>query len=142
MVTSTLSETEADRLNRAISAAWNSKDSSAVLPLLSPNAKWIENEVLHRGRNEIGSALQSQWEHTLHYQVQQHITSFEGNRIATRYESEWQDSLHGQWYRKSGQAAFFFDADRLITKIESHLEQEPISADARRLRLGMTASHA
>ncbi len=142
MGTSTLSKTEADRLNQEISAAWNSKDSSAVLSLLSPNAEWLENETLHRGRNEIRAALKSQWEHTLHFQVQQHLTSFEGNRITARYESEWQDSLHGQWYRRSGQAAFLFDTDRLVTKIESHTEQEPISADARRLRLGMTASRA
>ncbi len=142
MATSTLSKAEADRLNRAIGAAWNSKDSSAVLPLLSPNAKWLENEIEHGDRNEIWSALQSQWEHTLHFQVRQQLISFEGFRITTRYESEWQDSLHGQWYRKSGQAAFLFDADRLITKIESHLEQEPISADARQLRLGITASNA
>lgn len=142
MATSTPSKTEADRLTRAISAAWSSRDSSAVLPLLSPSAKWIENEVLHRDRNEICSALQSQWENTLHYQVRQQLISSEGCRITTRYESEWQDSLHGQWYRKSGQAAFLFDAGRLITKIESHLEQEPISADARQLRLGMAASNA
>ena len=139
MGTSTLIKTEADCLNQAISAAWNSKDSSAVLPLLSPNAEWIDNETHHRGRSEIWAALQSQWVHTLHFQVQQHLTSVDGHRITTRYESEWQDSLHGQWYRRSGQAAFLFDADRRITKIESHLEQEPISADARRLRLGVTA---
>ena len=139
MSSTTLGEAEANRLNEAINIAWNSRDPSNVIRLIEPNAVWRDNDSVFLGRSEIWAALRSRWDHTLHFQLRQHLTSYEGNGIAVRFESEWQDSLHGQWYRTSGGAEFTFGADRLITKIESRTEQQPITAEERQLRLDTAA---
>jgi len=135
-----LGEGEASLLNEAISTAWNSRDPSNVIRIIEPNAVWRDNNHIFLGRNEIWSALRAQWEHTLHFQAKQELTSHEHNRITARFESEWQNSLHGQWYRRSGYIEFAFDDSRLITKIESQTNQQPITADERCLRLDMTTN--
>ncbi len=132
-----LSEVEASLLNESINAAWNSKDPSNVIRIIEPNAVWRDNDSIFLGRSEIWAALRAQWGHTLHFQTKQKLASYEDNRIAASIESEWQDSLHGQWYRASGTVAFTFDADQLITKIESRTERRRITAEERRLRLDM-----
>jgi len=134
----TIGEIEANLLNEAIRMAWNSKDPSNVIRLIEANAVWRNNDSVFLGRSEIWQALRSQWQHTLHFQTKQELTSYAGNRITSHFESEWQDSLHGQWYRRSGYAEFTFDDDRLITTIESQTEQQRITAERRRLRLGTT----
>jgi len=139
MSATTLSETEAIRLNQVITNAWSSKDPSNVIRIIEPNAVWRENDNVFLGRNEIWAALRLRWEHTLHFQMRQDLTSYNDHCIAVRFESEWQDSLRGQWYRESGRVEFTFDTDQLITKIESRIEEHRITVEARRLRLDTTA---
>lgn len=135
MATTTLTEADAARLSRAVVDALNSKDAAIVLPLLDAHAVWRAGDAVYRGRRDIWSALQSRWANTLHFQARQGLLSHDGHQITARFEAEWQDARHGGWFRCSGQVAFTIDAGHRITRIESHTELEPISADTRRLRI-------
>ena len=132
-----INSTAAATLSRSFERACKTREPSELIRLLSKDAVWRDNDVVHVGRDEIWSALGNRWANTLHCTLQPNTEFCDAHNMVIRFESEWQNSVCGRWYRTSGKIRAWLDDNGYITKVESQLADIPISVADRRLLIAV-----
>lgn len=112
--------------------AWNTRDPEQVALAYTEDSVWRNRDRFVSGRAEIIALLREKWTRELEYSLRKELWGFRENRIAVRYQYECHDS-DGQWWRSYGNELWEFNADGLMGRRESSINDVAISPDERRI---------
>jgi nuclear transport factor 2 (NTF2) superfamily protein len=118
---------------QAAEDVWNTQDPAKVVLLCSADCVWRNRDDSFQGRAAIEYFLRRKWAVESHYQLTNELWAFTDNRISVRFEYEWQHANTGQWFRCLGNEHWQFDSNGYMTRRELSSNDDPISADKRRI---------
>jgi nuclear transport factor 2 (NTF2) superfamily protein len=124
-------ETAAQKVQSA-EDAWNTCDPHKVAMAYTVDSVWRNRDQFIKGRDEIVEFLTQKWNREQDYALRKALWSFTDNRIAVRYQYESHDA-DGQWWRSYGNELWEFDADGLMRRRESSINDVRISESERRI---------
>jgi len=116
---------------RGAEDGWNSRDPERVAKVYTEDSQWRNRSEFPRGRKEIVEFLTRKWAKELDYRLIKELWAFDGNRIAVRYAYEWHDDS-GNWFRSYGNENWEFDAEGLMQRRFSSINDMPIKASERK----------
>jgi uncharacterized protein len=111
---------------------WNSREPERVAKVYTEDSQWRNRSEFPRGRKEIVEFLTRKWAKELDYRLIKELWVFDGNRIAVRYAYEWHDDS-GNWFRSYGNENWEFDAEGLMQRRFSSINDMPIKESERKL---------
>jgi uncharacterized protein len=111
---------------------WNSRQPERVAKVYTEDSQWRNRSEFPRGRKEIVEFLTRKWAKELDYRLIKELWVFDGNRIAVRYAYEWHDDS-GNWFRSYGNENWEFDAEGLMQRRFSSINDMPIKESERKL---------
>jgi nuclear transport factor 2 (NTF2) superfamily protein len=117
---------------QAAEDAWNSRDPERVAKAYTVDSVWRNRSQFVTGRDEIIAFLRRKWERELDYALRKDLWCFAGDRIAVRYQYECHDT-DGRWWRSYGNELWEFDAEGLMRRRESSINDVAIDASERRI---------
>lgn len=112
--------------------AWNSKDPERVSLAYTIDTEWRNRDQFINGREEVVSFLTDKWKKEQNYRLKKELWAFTANRIAVRFEYEFNDES-GQWYRAYGNENWEFNADGLMQKRFTSINNIQIEEKDRKL---------
>ncbi|WP_333627766.1 nuclear transport factor 2 family protein [Stenotrophomonas cyclobalanopsidis] len=110
---------------------WNTRDADKVSLAYTLDTRWRNRTQFTHGRQEARDFLAQKWEKELDYRLIKELWAFTENRIAVRYAYEWHDA-EGNWYRSYGNENWEFEADGLMRRRFSCINDLPIAESERR----------
>jgi uncharacterized protein len=111
---------------------WNSREPERVAKVYTEDSQWRNRSEFPRGRKEIVEFLTRKWAKELDYRLIKELWVFDGNRTAVRYAYEWHDDS-GNWFRSYGNENWEFDAEGLMQRRFSSINDMPIKESERKL---------
>jgi nuclear transport factor 2 (NTF2) superfamily protein len=113
--------------------AWNSRDPGRVALAYTPDSQWRNRVEFLAGRAEIEAFLTRKWSRELDYRLIKEVWVHAGTRIAVRFAYEYRDDS-GQWYRAHGNENWQFDANGLMERRITSINEHPIAEADRKFR--------
>jgi nuclear transport factor 2 (NTF2) superfamily protein len=110
---------------------WNSRDPEKVSLAYTPDSAWRNRAEFVNGRPEIVAFLTRKWAKELDYRLIKELWVFSENRIAVRYAYEWHDDS-GNWFRSYGNENWEFNAEGLMQRRFSCINDLPIKESERK----------
>ncbi len=110
---------------------WNSRDAEKVSLAYSLDTQWRNRAEFSHGREEAAAFLARKWKKELDYRLIKELWAFTDNRIAVRYAYEWRDDS-GNWFRSYGNENWEFEADGLMQRRFSCINDMPIKESERK----------
>lgn len=110
---------------------WNSRDADKVSLAYSLDTQWRNRAEFSSGREEARAFLARKWKKELDYRLIKELWAFTDNRIAVRYAYEWRDDS-GNWFRSYGNENWEFEADGLMQRRFSCINDMPIKESERK----------
>ena len=112
--------------------AWNSRDPARVALAYTPDSRWRNRAEFVTGRAAIEAFLRRKWARELDYRLIKEVWAHAGNRIAVRFAYEYHDDS-GSWFRAYGNENWQFDADGLMERRITSINEHPIVESERKL---------
>jgi nuclear transport factor 2 (NTF2) superfamily protein len=112
--------------------AWNDRDPAKVALAYTPDSQWRNRAEFINGRAEIEAFLRRKWARELDYRLVKELWTFAGHRIAVRFAYEFHDDS-GTWFRAYGNENWEFNADGLMCRRITSINEHPITQSNRRL---------
>jgi nuclear transport factor 2 (NTF2) superfamily protein len=97
----------------------------------TPDSAWRNRAEFVNGRAEIVAFLTRKWAKELDYRLIKELWVFSENRIAVRYAYEWHDDS-GNWFRSYGNENWEFNAEGLMQRRLSCINDLPIKESERK----------
>jgi nuclear transport factor 2 (NTF2) superfamily protein len=110
---------------------WNSRDPEKVSLAYTPDSSWRNRAEFVNGRPEIVAFLTRKWAKELDYRLIKELWAFGENRVAARYAYEWHDDS-GNWFRSYGNENWEFNAEGLMQRRLSCINDLPIKESERK----------
>ncbi len=116
---------------RAAEDGWNRRDPERVALVYTEDSAWRNRSEFPVGRAEIIAFLKRKWAKELDYRLIKELWAFTDDRIAVRYAYEWHDDS-GNWFRSYGNENWEFNAEGLMKRRFSSINDLPIKGSERK----------
>lgn len=116
---------------RAAEDGWNRRDPERVALVYTEDSAWRNRSEFPVGRAEIVAFLKRKWAKELDYRLIKELWAFTDDRIAVRYAYEWHDDS-GNWFRSYGNENWEFNAEGLMKRRFSSINDLPIKESERK----------
>jgi hypothetical protein len=123
--------TTAAQKARMAEDAWNTRDPARVAQAYTLDSRWRNRSEFIQGREAIETFLTRKWAKELDYRLIKEVWAFRDNRIAVRFAYEWRDDS-GSWFRSYGNENWEFDAEGLMQRRFSSINDMPIKESERK----------